>query len=913
MGVDNTKLTPMLQQYYSLKEHIPHEAVLFFRMGDFYELFGEDAEWVAPHLGIVLTTRQNSDQNRIPFCGVPHHSATHYITKLLGLGKKVAIAEQITKPGQGTGILKRDIVRIHSPGCSDFDTSIHTEHASSLAAVFESYSTRRWHICICNYSTGELRIGDVDHWSQVLSYIGLFSPQELLIRRFQREQFAKEPLISSQNIILSDLPETTLKSLSSSEMTSHSSPFIQALLKALEDSVESQALLLAVFSYLKELGAIVDHFKAPAPLDDPECMQLGDSTIRDLEVITSASKTRHKHPHKGSLLAIINHTSTAMGHRLLQQRLIRPFQRQDIIEKEHDHIAYLICQPTLLHQLKEGLKGFCDLERLRARTCKGQLQATHAFQLKDALEASVRIATLLDSIDKDDTDTSKTKTYSWQQAATDLHKANTPYTLLHKALSKQDDTGSIINEGYYPQLDQAKQQLQQASNRINDYEDSLRQSTAIGSLKIRNHKTFGLLIEVTKTHQNKVPSTFRSKQTLVNATRYTTDFLEELSLEINQATENTQLLENEAYTKLTEELRSYHSLFALIAKVIAQLDVWLSHSITAINKNYSRPHIIADAKSLHIQGGFHPMVAEYCTTPGVSSTFTTNSLHLQAPQKHVLITGPNMGGKSTLMRQTALCALLCQAGSFVPAQSCQLPLFDAIYTRIGASDDLSQGKSTFMMEMSETAHILHRATQHSLIILDELGRGTSTTDGLSLAFAILEECAHNIQGWLLFATHYHELTTMAQQLPSVRLMQTEVLRQDGELIFTYRITDGVCSHSFGLETAALAGLPPQVLKRAKHHLAHSTTDASRDYSDDSSTQHHSHHSDPLPANIHTNYPKNSQNIIEELAKIDTQTLSPLQAFHILLEWKKKHHKAETTTPSDPISQPSPSHSHTSLC
>lgn len=905
----SSRTTPMIQQFYTLKAEAP-DALLFFRMGDFYELFGEDASCAAPLLGIVLTAREKGDQQKIPFCGIPHHSYSHHLVKLLRLGHKVAIADQMAEES-ATGLMKRQIVRIHTLSCTDEIKAFDEGENHHLLAVYECPNTRHWHFLLCDYSLGDLRFGVVESFEEVSGIFDLYKPKELMVRKFQKPLFAiLADKLKAYDGLLSELPEDgsrageashplgTVESLSPDfEELISEVKFIRGVAHRREAVQTAKVLLASVLSYFASLKAATSHFRRVRSLHEPESMALSEIAIRDLELL----RCHRTGKARGSLWQIIHHCSTPMGSRYLKQRILHPYLDPAKIRLSHRIIELLLeLPPKRLSAFADGLNGACDLERFAHRLAQKRLAPAQAAMLHETLKIAGRIEDNLASTFLNVADSASSFFKSLQESLTKCHGAR---ELLRVGLKEDPrDLGSgtgVIKEGYDHELDELRSWLESGDQELQQYEQSLRADLGHVNLKIKAHKTYGYLIEITKANIAKLdwdllrePLTL--KQTMVGSQRYTSPTLEAFAEKMASSRERAELKERELYENLTAELAEHKPALLEVAAAMAKWDATLSMALTAIKHGFSKPEL-TNGDTFELEGSFHPVVA--ANMP--SHKYTTNQLSMTQQQKCFLITGPNMGGKSTLMRQVALAAILSQMGGFVPASRAKLPVFDGIYTRIGASDNLVAGQSTFMVEMHETAYILQKATPSSLIILDELGRGTSTDDGMALAWSLLKEFATQLQSWVLFATHYHDLANKASDLPRVRLMQTEVLRREGKLRFSYRLIPGVCSHSFGLETARLAGISEPILKEAEQNLAGaSKASATVDVAIKPSPHSPELSSDsPQPAWL-----------MAALDNLDTSSLTPLEALHILLEWKERH---QSPSP-EKVPPPSPSHRPPSL-
>lgn len=872
-----TEMTPMMRQYFELKKQA-HDAILFFRMGDFYEIFDTDALEVAPKLELVLTSRERGDQKRVPFCGVPHHSAKNYWIKLIKMGYKVALADQTQDPKLTKGLVERKIVKTLTPGSIDELEGLEQHRANYLAAFYEEPSSKRWAALICDVSTGELRLGGLEREEDIVMLIEKYLPKEILARSFYHAELKKvlEDRTYLPEIVLSGLPEAILRNKSEQvkliNHLFHSRDGFEAL--PCGPVAGGPDLLASVFAYLKALGINLENFTTVHPINEPKTMQVDETMIRDLELFES-SRLRQL---KGSLFSEINHTSSPMGARRLAKYLAAPLVDESLIKQRQDAVRFFYESPKLSTELRQIFMHMPDLRRLATRIVNKKASPQELASVRISLE---KATSAFQMIMKTDTKSSLIKSQ-----CESLKLAIAPLKLLQSALCEQPQRlgfgDQVFSPGYDSILDQACDLVRNGSSKIKQYEQALRDKTGISSLKIKNHKSFGLLIEVTKSNLSRVPDEFIRRQTMVNNERFVTAELTELDQCLASANEKAVEREAHLYGVLLDRLCEQKEIFQQVSEALAIIDVALGLAYLAKTKNYCCPQQSRN-KEIELQGARHPVVESFV---GIHK-FTPNDFYLSGTQKHVLITGPNMAGKSTFMRQLALIAILHQTGSFVPAKKAKLPIFDRIFTRVGASDDLARGQSTFLVEMSETATILREATARSLVILDEVGRGTSTQDGLAIARAVLADLAERINCFSFFATHYHELASFAGQYESVRLLQTEVVEEQKQLTFTHRLIEGASGHSFGIEVAKLAGLPRQVIERARGYLDTSppTSQVKGEVSHETPVS--------LPLEKHFGNP-DSQNQFQEghlaeiskrLEKLNIRRTTPLQALNILNDLK----------------------------
>ena len=801
-------MTPMLRQFFELKAQCP-DAILLFRMGDFYELFGQDAEEIAPKLELVLTSRERGDKNKIPFCGVPHHSAKNYWLKLLKLGYRVAIADQVEDPQEAKGLVRREIVQVLTPACIDELEGLKSDEPNYLLAMHEDPRKKVWAIALVDVSTGEFRLGNLEDHQQIIELIGRFQPREILLRRFLKQEWQERLEHDHEQRLWSELPEAALREKKPALQSLQERFAANSLSELPCGSVQAGLELThAVFHYLESIKASTAQFLTIRGLRDPHRLQIDATATRDLELF----ETVRRRERLGSLFHELNACCSAMGARRLRAEMQSPLMQKDAIAARLDAVQALLERPEVLQSIRESLHTCPDIERLTTRVLNAK---AHPYELdylrRTLLRAQALVATLGSFAEE-------VELFSGLYA--DIECFEGPLQLLERALEVEPSALGqdlrVIRSGFIQRFDELKDLALNGEQRLRDYEQKLRDETGISSLKIKSHKTFGLLIEVTKANLNRVPETFIRRQTMVNNERFMTDELLALDEEISRARDEAVVLERQIYESLLSEMGRFKAELYKVATAIAVIDFLHSLAWVAKQGQWTRPEVSPD-RSLRLDACRHPVVERF-VGPG---NFTANHLHLTKQEQCLLITGPNMAGKSTVMRQTALAVLMHQMGSFLPARAAQLPIYDRIFTRVGAADDLSRGQSTFMVEMSEAANILRSATSRSLVILDEVGRGTSSQDGLAIAAAILETLSQSLKATCLFATHYHELVELADALPGVRNVQIEVLESGGAIEFTHRLCDGASGSSYGIEVAKLAGVPEVVIARAQQYLKRS--------------------------------------------------------------------------------------------
>lgn len=856
-------MTPMIRQYFELKEQCD-DAILFFRMGDFYEMFGEDAEKVAPLLNIVLTSRDKGDKTPIKFCGVPHHSARTYWLKLLKLNYKIAIADQMEDATAAKGLVKREITKIITPGCIDELEGLSTDKPNYLMLIYEEPDTKTWAVCIADVSTGDLRLGEEKDLPSVIKAVERFKPKEVLARRFFHPTL-KEKLshfLTQEKLLISALPEGILRD------PQEQVKILENLLGSTDLSQQpcgtvagSAPILAALVVYLQQLKIGHQQFLSIRPLKQAQRMRLEDNVINDLEIFL----TTRRRQQKGSLFGEINRCLTPMGSRLLRWELAHPLLNIEEIKERHDFVSRLLSLgKNALNDLRSALSHFGDLERLSTRVVS---RTARPRELAQVLQSLAKTRSLSESVQ------SLLTGSPYEPLLRHLQVCEAPLGLLSRAL--RDEVGElgegdqIFRQGFDEALDTKNSLSHNGEARVEQYQEKLRQETNINSLKIKHHKTFGLLIEITKTNLGKVPAHFVRRQTMVNGERFVTIDLQELNDDLLNAREHATVREAELYMQVLDQCATYKEQMRNVCEATAFLDILQSFATTAIEKQYTRAE---NGTEIELREARHPTVETFLGT----HNFVPNDIFLGNSKKQMLITGPNMAGKSTVMRTVAICAILNQVGCYVPARKARLPVFDQVFTRVGASDDLVGGLSTFMVEMTETAYILRQATDRSLVILDEVGRGTSTEDGLAIASAVLETLARRIKCWTLFATHYHELGPFSQQFDIIDNFQTEVMKTSEGIKFTHRLIAGTSGTSYGIDVAQLAGVPPDVIERAKTFLAISPKKT-----------------ETIASAQPERVPQNLQKIVQALEKISIHQITPLQALNMLNELKTILNKTPT--------------------
>jgi DNA mismatch repair protein MutS len=856
----------MLRQFYELKEQVG-DAILFFRMGDFYEMFGDDATTVAPKLNLVLTSREKGSlsDERIPFCGVPHHSVKNYWIKLLKMGWKVAIADQVEDHKAAKGLVRREITKILTPGSIDDLDVLEVTEPNYILAAYENPKSKNWAVAYCDLSTREFRAGNLRKLEEIVELIQYLRPREVLVRNFYLDVLSKLLKLgqSEGDLLIQPIPEAILRSGKDQDeiIASAFGPMTLAE-QPCGDLDGGMEVISAMLAYFKKNQVSFDCFNSVRSLYETDAMILDGTAMRDLEIF----ETAWRRESTGSLYKEINRTITPMGARLLKWNLKSPFIKQTRIEGRLKLVADLVQGPkSLLEKLRAALKDVGDVARLATKVAIMQTGSAELARLKQSLKSMLEISKLAKECP------------SLEPALRKFASCMEPFDLLDKVIVEAPSAvGTDLNvfkEGYDANFDEKRRLARDGEQEIERYESKLKTDTGISSLKIKQHKTFGCLIEVTRPNLPKVPPSFIRRQTMVNCERFSTIELHQLEEMLSSANQSALEIESALFRAFLEKFAKYATLLRECADALAELDVIQSFAGKAIESKYCMPKINATGQ-MEIVNSRHPVVESFVG----AHDFVANSLNFDRHNKIMVVTGPNMGGKSTVMRQAAICVILNQIGSFVPAERADMPIFDRIFTRVGASDDLSQGKSTFMVEMSEAAKILRQATSQSFVILDEVGRGTSTQDGMALALAILEHLACEVKSYTMFSTHYHEIVPRIAEFPQITLTQTEVVNKEGRMIFTHRLIPGACGSSFGLEVSKMAGLPDHVIARAQHYIEQPVLGATVAGA-------------PIPVlpleklGLQVDDPVNSK-LRREISALQIDSLTPLDALNILSKLKR---------------------------
>lgn len=795
------KLSPMMEQYVATKEKYK-DCILFYRLGDFYEMFFDDAILASKELEITLTGKDCGMEERAPMCGIPFHAADTYINQLVKKGYKVAIGEQVEDPKLAKGLVKREVIRIVTPGTNLSSESLEESKNNYLMCI--SYVGKNYGISVTDLSTGVFKTCQIQQAEKVVDEINKFQPSEVLYQAGVEQVEEIHAVCERLQASHTEAPDYYFN-LETDEETLKRQFHINSIEGlGLKDSPACVASCGALMQYLHETQmSSLSHINHIETYSVDSFMILDSATRRNLE-LTETLRDKQK---RGSLLWVLDKTKTAMGARKLREFVEQPLLYKDAIEKRLDAIEAINKELIVREELREYLNTIYDLERLLTRIALKTANPRDLLAFKTSIQYLPDIYNLLRELPCERIN----EIYEDYDSLEDL------YDLLEQAIVEEPPVsikeGGIFKQGYRDEIDELRLAKTECKTWLADLESKEREKTGIKGLKIKYNKVFDYYFEVTNSFKSLVPDYFIRKQTLVNAERFTTDELNTLSGKILGAEDKLYALEYDCYVELREKLAAALVRVQKMAGYIAELDALCSLAYVADKNNYVRPSLNTDGV-IDIKGGRHPVVEKMLA----NDSFVENDTYLNNAESRIsIITGPNMAGKSTYMRQTALITLMAQIGSFVPAESANIGLCDRIFTRVGASDDLASGQSTFMIEMNEVANILRNATKDSLLILDEIGRGTSTFDGLSIAWAVVEYIADpNILGAkTLFATHYHELTELEGKLSSVNNFCIAVQEEGDDIVFLRKIIKGGADRSYGIQVARLAGVPEPVLKRAR--------------------------------------------------------------------------------------------------
>ena len=836
--VDINKVTPMMQQYLEIKNQ-NEDLIIFFRLGDFYEMFFDDAIKVSHELELTLTGKSAGLKERIPMCGIPYHAANSYIEKLINNGHKIGIVEQLEDPKEAKGIVKRGIIQIISSGTIMDTDNLKANDYNFIASITDfRYG---YAVSYADVSTGEIYAFLLEHnQTKLVSEIINLNIKEVIIDSK-----------TDKNIYSILKNQFHLTVTITDEMSEEYSYIYEDIID--QRYINSVKHLLAYIIHNQKRS--LDHLQKIEIKEPKDHMKMDVHTKRNLELTETIRLKQRSY----SLIWLLDKTKTAMGARLLKTYLLNPLVDKNEIEKRYDIVDTLLKQFLLKSDLENYLKDIYDLERLSGKIAFGNANGKDLLQLKTSLKTIHKIEEILTKINY------PKKLYNFEKICNLLEESiyeNPPATIKE---------GYLIKEGYNKELDELKTLRKGGKDFVARFETEEREKTGIKNLKIGYNKVFGYYIEISKGNTSLVKEQwgYQRKQTLANCERYISPILKEKEALILNAEEKIVELEYNLFCEIKEQVKKYIPNLQKAAKIISEIDVLCSFATIAEENNYIRPTITEN--EIYIKDSRHPVVEKV-----IQSEFVTNDIIMDKNTNILLITGPNMAGKSTYMRQMAIIAIMAQMGSYVPASVAKLPIFDAIYTRIGASDDLVSGSSTFMVEMTEAADAITKATNKSLLLFDELGRGTATFDGMALAQSIIEYIHQNIQGKTFFSTHYHELTDLDKTLKHLKNIHVSAYEEEGKITFLHKIKEGSVDKSYGIHVAKLANLPNSVIQRASEILkVYENSEKKRDIKIQ----------EALP--IDELMPKKSK-IEEQLEKIDPLEITPIEALNILYNLKQNH-------------------------
>ncbi len=860
------EMSPMIKQYLDIKSQ-NDDSILFFRVGDFYEMFFDDAKTASDELDLVLTGKDCGQEERAPMCGVPYHSCEAYIARLVEKGHKVAICEQVEDPATAKSLVKRDVIRVITPGTVIEDAMLEEGRNNYLAAV--AVKETGIGLCFTDASTGECHVTEVPSdniESGVCDELMRFSPKEVLV-----SEALKTVSLPLWDFLAKNLGATVTVRTERSFDTKYTEPiysgnFGVSELEGLgiERGGAKASAFGAVIEYLYETGKSTDISVNKIDVySDKQFMRLDMTAIRNLE-ITETMRSKSK---KGSLLWVLDKTRTAMGKRLMRSWMEKPLLNITQINLRQNAVEELCGDTVLRGELSEGLSGIRDVERIITKTVYGTASPKDLLAISATAHRFPIIKGLL----------ANSKCKLLKEIYNDIDTLEDISALIDSAISENAPLtvrdGNIIKDGYNEEVDRLRNDMKHGTGFIDEIEARERERTGIKNLRVRYNKVFGYYIEVTNSFLDKVPEDYIRKQTLTNCERFITEELKGIEKRVLTAKDRIVQIEYELFDGVRKKAAAELKRFQQTASAIAKIDVLRSLAEVSVNNRYVRP-LVNDTGTVRIIAGRHPVVEQVINTPFVAN----DTLLDMQEDRCAVITGPNMAGKSTYMRQVAIIVLMAQTGCFVPAQSAEIGIVDAIFTRVGASDDLAAGKSTFMVEMSEVADILKNATRKSLLILDEIGRGTSTFDGMSIARAVLEYVndKKKLGAKALFATHYHELTEMENELSGIKNYNIAVKKRGDDITFLRKIVRGGADDSYGIEVAKLSGIPNEVIQRAKQILKKTESEGIVTYKTAAPAEMQ------LPIEM-----QQAEEIMDELKTLDVNTLTPIEAMQILFDFANK--------------------------
>lgn len=863
-------LTPMMQQYRRIKESVP-DSILLFRLGDFYEMFFEDAQKASKILNIALTAREAGPHGKAPMCGVPFHAAENYIARLITAGNKVAICDQVEDPKAAKGIVRREVTRIITPGTVLEQNLLGDKAHNYIACVTKGAG--QYGMAFLDLSTGQFKLTEIIAAEDLASEIHKLRPSEAILPKSLAEDAGWKSGVFPHSLLINVFEDWEFDSAKSTRL------LLEHFRVGTLDGFGCQGLDAgvsaagAILRYLKDNRyEKLSHVRALQPFSNAQFMVIDAISQRNLELVSSLANPQSK---EATLLSVLDDTVTAMGCRTLKDWMLNPLLSAEKIARRQDAVAELMEKPGRLSALRDALKGVADLERLHGRLACGFGNARDLGALRDSLNQLPGVQGFLEGVQSEALVWIARNLPDLKELAAHIGRAivDSPPISLRE--------GGFIRPGFDAQLDDLLSIATQGHDWLAELQRREIERTGIKSLKVKYNKVFGYFIEISNTNLGSVPADYVRKQTMVNGERFITQELKEYETKVLSAQERSQQLEYELFSRVRDEVLKHSDRIVLAGQTLGGLDCLLSLALVALENDYVRPSV-DESDALVIEDGRHPVLETLLD----ENRFIPNDVQLNNGEDQILlITGPNMAGKSTYIRQVALLVLMAQMGSFIPAKKAQIGLVDRIFTRVGASDALARGQSTFMVEMSETANILNNATPRSLIILDEIGRGTSTFDGLSIAWAVCEFLHQQAdkKAKTLFATHYHELTELEQLYSGIKNYSIAVREWNDEIVFLRKIIRGATDKSYGIHVAKLAGLPRKAVDRAVEVLRKLEESHLRD-KEALRTDAAEKPAQPVQKTL---FEAVEHPVVAELKALTPEELSPLAALQKLYEWKKR--------------------------
>ena len=864
-------LSPMMKQYFEIKDNYK-DYILMYRLGDFYEMFFDDAKTASRELELTLTGRDCGEEERAPMCGVPFHKSDVYIGRLVEKGYKVAICEQVEDPATAKGLVKREVVRVITPGTILENTLLTDTKNNYLGAIYID-GIKRIGVAFADITTGKISATEFDGdkaVSKLINELGTYAPSELLVS-CEREQLPEiEKYTQERSNTMISFGEVRRFDTAAAK-GNVAACFGADMSEKLSDKNYALAAVGALFSYIIETQKTeISYIKELDLYSDGQYVELDYNTRRNLELVESM-RTKDK---KGSLLSAIDKTSTAMGARLLRYYLLHPLLDVSVIRRRQSAVNDLYHDFMIREEAKALLSSVLDLERIMAKVVYGSANARDLLGIYASISIIPELRSILSTLSSEE----------MVSLTSNLDDLSDIAALIRDSINEKAPNtlrdGDLIRDGFNAEIDYLRSVKDNAQGWIAEIEQREKDSTGIKTLRVSYNKVFGYYIEVTKALVNMVPDRYIRKQTLTNCERYITEELKEMEATILGAKDKLEALEYNLFQEIREKIAANTERIFETANALSKIDVYISLADVASKNNYVCPEV-DNSDIIDIKDGRHPVVERFVS----ESYFVPNDTYLDTKRNRLmLITGPNMAGKSTYMRQVAIIALMAQIGSFVPASEAHIGICDKIFTRVGASDDLASGQSTFMLEMNEVAYILNNATRRSLIIYDEIGRGTSTYDGMSIARAVAEYThSDNIGAKTLFATHYHELTVLEDEFEGIVNYNIAAKKRDDTITFLRKIVKGSTDDSYGIEVAKLAGLPQSVIKRAKKILASIEGTAPQPQTGRAAAPAQEEESFDLLTQMRDNI---NEEIADRIRSLDINTLTPIEAIGILYEMKK---------------------------